>query len=96
MPKISHKAAMMFAAIAGGLMVLPATQASANCVSYAKLSLQQLQDNTRKNCALTGPEWQADVLNMKTLLAWCGKKSPQEAQDMLKQRKAALSTCQPQ
>ena len=93
MPKISHKAALMFAAIAGGLMVLPATQASANCVSFAKLSLQQLQENTRKNCALTGREWQAD---MKALLAWCGNKSPQEAQAMLKQRKAALSTCQPQ
>ena len=93
MPKISHKAAMMFAAIAGGLMVLPATQASANCVSYAKLSLQQLQDNTRKNCALTGPEWQAD---MKALLAWCGKKSPQEAQARLSTRKAALNACQAQ
>ncbi len=90
MSKMSNKAAMMFAATAGLALVLPATQASANCVNYAKLSLQQLQENTRKQCGNSGPEWKAD---MKALLAWCGSQSPQDVQGMLSLRKEALSKC---
>ena len=92
MLKMCNKAAVMFAAVAGLAMVLPATQASANCANYAKLSLQQLQENSRKNCGLSGPEWKAD---MKALLAWCGSKSPQDVQEMLNKRKEALSKCTP-
>lgn len=90
MSKMSKKAAMMFAASAGLVLVLPATQASANCVNYAKLSLQQIQENDRKQCGNTGPEWKAD---MKALLAWCASKSPQDVQAMLNKRKGALSNC---
>ena len=90
MPKIRNKAAMMFAAVAGSLMVLPATQASANCVNYAKLSLQQQKKNVANNCGKSGPEWQAD---MRTLMKWCASKSPQDAQARLNMRKEALEAC---
>lgn len=90
MSKMSATAAMIFAATAGLALVVPATQASANCANYAKLSLQQLQENQRRRCGKSGPEWKAD---MKALLAWCGSKSPSDVQAMLNKRKEALSKC---
>lgn len=90
MPNFANKAAATLAAACALALVVPASQASANCANYAKLSLKQIQENQRKNCGNSGPEWNAD---MKALLAWCGSKSPQDVQSMLSKRKDALSNC---
>lgn len=90
MSKLSKTVAAATLAGAIGLAGTPAAFANATCMNYAKLSLQQLQENTRKNCGNSGPEWQAD---MKSLLAWCGSKSPQDVQSMLNKRKEALNAC---
>lgn len=82
--------AMTIAVGVGVALLAPQAQAANNCVNYAKLSLKQLQENKRKNCGQSGPEWRAD---MKTLLAWCRSKSPQDVQSMLNKRKEALSAC---
>lgn len=78
------------ALLTGAFVALPLASAFANCPAYAKLSLQQQQENVRKGCGFSGPEWQAD---MKGLIAWCSKVSPQEAQEMLKKRSAQLAGC---
>lgn len=92
MSNVNTKAAMMIAAIVGLALTAPQVQAGGNCVNYAKLSLKQQQENARRNCGQSGPEWKAD---MKSLLAWCGSKSPQDVQAMLNKRKEALSKCAP-
>lgn len=79
------------ALLAGTMSALPFASASANCSSYAKLSLKQQQENVRKNCGFSGPEWTSD---MKALVTWCSKSPPQAAQAMLQKRNAALASCQ--
>ena len=88
--KMRNSKTAMTAVLAGAFLALPMASASANCPAYAKLSLQQQQENIRKGCGFTGPEWEAD---MKGLIAWCSKVSPQESQGMLKKRSAALAGC---
>lgn len=91
MLKMSTRAFAMVAAALGLAVTVSSAHAGSNCVNYAKLSLKQQQENARKNCGQSGPEWNAD---MKALLAWCGSKSPQDVQAMLNMRKEALNKCQ--
>lgn len=90
MSMIRSSATVLAATTISAALTFAAPAASANCANYAKLSLQQLQENSRKQCGQSGPEWKAD---MKALLAWCGSKSPQDVQAMLNKRKEALSKC---
>jgi hypothetical protein len=90
MLKSKKSAIATIAVLAGTMTAMPLASASANCSSYAKLSLQQQQENVRKNCGFAGPEWTSD---MKALVTWCSKSPPQAAQAMLKKRSAALAGC---
>lgn len=90
MPTIRNIAAGLCAAIAGAAVTSSAAFAQASCDAFAKISVQQQQENERNKCGLTGPEWSS---SFQAVLAWCSAHSPQEANEMLKKRKDALAAC---
>lgn len=79
-------AAMTVATLGGtGLSV-----AGDNCVSYAKLTLQQAKQNIDKRCKFKGARWSLDVAKH---IAWCKDVGPTEWREELKKRNAMLAGC---
>lgn len=64
--------------------------AQANCEMYAKLAIQQQQENETSGCAFAGKEWSADL---KGHLDWCGGVAPDQWKAELQKRQQALAAC---
>ncbi len=84
-------AALLLTAGAAVIMGMgPAAYAQANCDTYGKLALKQMQENEQKKCGLTGPEWNIDL---KAHMAWCGTVGPDQWKLQLQKREQALAAC---
>ena len=64
--------------------------AQANCDTYGKLALKQMQENEQKKCGLLGQEWNTDL---KAHMAWCATVAPDQWKLQLQKRELALSAC---
>ena len=64
--------------------------AQANCDTYGKLALRQMQDNEQKKCGFKGPEWSIDL---KAHMDWCATVSPEQWKVELQKREQALQQC---
>ena len=64
--------------------------AQANCDTYGKLALKQMQENEQKKCGLVGQEWNTDL---KAHMAWCATVAPDQWKLQLQKRELALATC---
>jgi hypothetical protein len=62
----------------------------ANCDTYGKLALGQMQENEQKKCGFKGPEWNTDL---KAHMNWCGTVGPDQWKVELQKREQALSAC---
>lgn len=71
-------------------MFTPA-HAQANCETYGRLALKQMQDNEQKKCGYKGPEWSTDL---KAHITWCGGVGPDQWKVQLQKRESALGMCQ--
>ena len=67
-----------------------AAMAQANCETYGRLALKQMQENEQKKCGLKGPEWNTD---MKAHMTWCGSVGPDQWKVQLQKREQALAVC---
>ncbi len=68
----------------------PAANAQANCDTYGRLALKQMQENEQKKCGLKGPEWNTDL---KAHTTWCGTVGPDHWKIQLQKREQALAAC---
>ncbi len=79
--------------VAGGILFahVSAAGASANCDSYAKLTVQQAKRNLTLRCGYSGPRWSLDVNRHR---AWCAEVGPAGWRAELKVRDEMLAKCQ--
>jgi hypothetical protein len=81
------------ASISAGLSIVTGSSgalAQANCDMYARLALQQMQQNSQQKCNLTGPEWSSDL---KAHVTWCSSVGPDQWKVQLQKRDQALAAC---
>ncbi len=64
--------------------------AQANCETYGKLALRQMQENELKKCGFKGLEWNTDL---KAHVDWCASVGPDQWKAQLQKRELALATC---
>ena len=78
--------------LAGGILVAQAglVEASSNCDSYAKLTLQQVKRAIALRCGYSGPRWSLDVSRHR---AWCREVGPAGWRAELKIRDQMLARC---
>lgn len=84
---------VMILALGAGLAATawaPAAFAQANCETYGRLALKQMQENEQKKCGFKGAEWNADL---KAHVAWCATVGPDQWKVQLQKREQALATC---
>ena len=72
------------------LFSLAAANASDNCDSYAKLTLQQAKQNIDMRCNFTGARWSLDANQHRT---WCREVGPAGWRAELKLRNEMLAGC---
>ena len=64
--------------------------AQANCDTYGKLALKQMQENEQKKCGLVGQEWNTDL---RAHMSWCATVAPDQWKLQLQKRELALAAC---
>lgn len=83
---------LITATLAGLPALASAAHAQANCAVYAKLALEQQQQNLLNKCGFTGPEWNDQYSRH---LAWCGTVGPDQWKQQLQMRNQKLAACKP-
>ncbi len=88
----SISSAVSLIAVCVGVAVGASSQAvaQANCDTYGKLALKQMQANEQKKCGLVGPEWNTDL---KAHMGWCATVAPDQWKLQLQKRELALAAC---
>lgn len=86
-----RRCALLLGAGAWSLLGLTsAALAQANCAVYAKLALEQQQENVNNRCGFTGPEWNDQYSRH---LEWCGTVGPDQWKQQLQLRSQKLAAC---
>ncbi len=80
----------VLASVVAPLTIATSAQAQANCETYGRLALKQMQDNEQKKCGFKGLEWSTDL---KAHVTWCGSVGPDQWKVQLQKREQALAAC---
>ena len=89
MTRFRLQAALILAAVLGGMALVPAA-ALANCDWYVKTSLEQQQRNLQRKCGFSGAEWSVDK---SAHSSWCASVGPDVSRTSAQRREVALGQC---
>ncbi len=87
MPTLKISALALVCLAAGAL---PARAQMASCNWYADTALLQQQENERRKCGFTGPEWNP---SRQAHLAWCATQNPERWRSEAQKRRQQLDAC---
>ena len=94
MPMRSITTVAALSLLAGVALTLAAPRGAvaqvASCDWYADTAIKQQQQNERRKCGFSGPEWNA---NRQAHLAWCATQSPDSWKAQAQNRERKLAGC---